>query len=101
MISGDLKTYKNIQISKSNFFTITILSLNSICSESKNEILHKLQKNLQEKKSYAARITTLLLFKRTEVKLILRKNNQIIEKLSHLRKNIELNDTTGKKKKED
>ena len=36
MISGDLKTYKCVKISKSNFFTITILSLYSICSESKN-----------------------------------------------------------------
>ena len=35
MNSGDLKTYKCVQISKSNFFTITILSLHSICSESK------------------------------------------------------------------
>ena len=32
--SGDLKTYKRVKISKSNFFTITILSLHSICSES-------------------------------------------------------------------
>ena len=37
MNSGDLKTYKCVKISKSNFFTITILFLHSICSESKKE----------------------------------------------------------------
>ena len=36
MNSGDLKRYKHIKISKSNFFTITIRSLNCICSKSKN-----------------------------------------------------------------
>ena len=35
MNSEDLITYKYIKISKSNFFTIAILSLHSICSESK------------------------------------------------------------------
>ena len=35
MNSGDLKMYKYVKISKSNFFTITLLSLHSICSESK------------------------------------------------------------------
>ena len=35
MNSRDLKMYKYVKISKSNFFMITILSLNSICSESK------------------------------------------------------------------
>ena len=35
MNSGDLKTYKSVKISKLIFFTITILSLHSICSESK------------------------------------------------------------------
>ena len=35
MNSGDLKRYKYVKISKSNFFTITILSLHSIHSESK------------------------------------------------------------------
>ena len=42
MNSGDLKTYKCVKISKSNFFTITILSLHSICSESKKRILKKI-----------------------------------------------------------
>ena len=37
MNSGDLKTYKYVKISKSNFFTITMLSLRSICSESNKE----------------------------------------------------------------
>ena len=36
MNSGDLKMYKYVKISKLNFFTITILSLHCICSESKN-----------------------------------------------------------------
>ena len=35
MNSGDLKTYKCVKIWKSNVLTITILSLHSICSESK------------------------------------------------------------------
>ena len=37
MNSGDLKTYKYFKISKLNFFSITILSLHSICSESNNQ----------------------------------------------------------------
>ena len=36
MNSGDFKMHKYIKISKSIFFTITILSLHSICSESNN-----------------------------------------------------------------
>ena len=35
MNSGDIKMYKYVKISKSNFFTITILSIHSTCSESK------------------------------------------------------------------
>ena len=38
MNSGDLKTYKYEKISKSNFFTTSILSLHSICSESNNKV---------------------------------------------------------------
>ena len=40
MNSGDLKTYKCVKISKSNFFTIAMLSLHSMCSESKNQELN-------------------------------------------------------------
>ena len=36
MSSGDLETYICVKISKSIFFAIAILSLHSICSESKN-----------------------------------------------------------------
>ena len=36
MNSGNLKTYKYVKITKSVFSTITILSLHSIYSESKN-----------------------------------------------------------------
>ena len=36
MNSGDLKTYKYVKISKSNFFTITILFPHNVCSETKN-----------------------------------------------------------------
>ena len=47
MNSGDLKTYKYVKISKSNFFTITMLSLHSICSESKKTsfwiVMHRLR----------------------------------------------------------
>ena len=42
MNSGDLKTVNCVEISKSNFFRITTLSLHSICSESKK----KYQKHL-------------------------------------------------------
>ena len=34
--------YKYVKISKTNFFTITILSLHSICSESKNYVLSQI-----------------------------------------------------------
>ena len=37
MNSGGLKTYKCVKISKSKFFTITIISLHSICKESKKK----------------------------------------------------------------
>ena len=37
MDSGDPKTYKCVKISKSNFFTSTILSLHSLCSEYKKQ----------------------------------------------------------------
>ena len=47
MNSGELKTYKYVKISKSNFFMITILSLHSICSESKKLFQHVL--NLKTK----------------------------------------------------
>ena len=47
MNSGDHKTYKYVKISKSNFFAITILSLHSICLESKNTTKHFLS---QQKK---------------------------------------------------
>ena len=50
MNSGDLKTYKSIKISKSNFFTITILSLHSICSESKKQLSR--EQNSTEKSDY-------------------------------------------------
>ena len=43
MNSGDLKTYKYVKITKSNFFTITILSLHSIYSESKKRMVSILQ----------------------------------------------------------
>ena len=33
MNSGDLKTYKYVKVSKSDFFTTTILFLHNICSE--------------------------------------------------------------------
>ena len=39
MNSIDLKTYKFVKISKSNFFTITVLSIHNLCSESKNKYL--------------------------------------------------------------
>ena len=42
MNSRDLKTSKYVKISKSNFFAITILSLHSICSESKKGKLTRL-----------------------------------------------------------
>ena len=37
MNSGDLEPYKNIKISKSDFFLITILSLHTICPENEKE----------------------------------------------------------------
>ena len=43
MNSGDLNTYKHVKISKSNIFTITMLSLHSICSESKKQFKHLFQ----------------------------------------------------------
>ena len=44
MNSGDQKTYKYVKISRSNFFMITILSLRSICSESKKAVSEMNQK---------------------------------------------------------
>ena len=41
MHSGDLKTYKCVKISKSDFFTIRILSSDSTCSESKKGEMQK------------------------------------------------------------
>ena len=43
MNSGDLKTYKYVKISKLNFFTITMLSLHIMRSESKKYVRIKVK----------------------------------------------------------
>ena len=48
MNSGDLKTYKYVKILELNFFTITILSLHLMRSESQ-----KIKKNQERNKNYA------------------------------------------------
>ena len=54
MNSGNLKTYKYVKISKSNFFVITILSLQSICSESnKNKKIQTADYEQINKESFA------------------------------------------------
>ena len=50
MHAGDLKTYQYVKISKSNIFTITILSLHRICSESNKKSTHC--KNYQYKNTF-------------------------------------------------
>ena len=46
MDSGDRKTYKYVKLSKSNFFTITVLSSHSICSECKKGERERKEKTL-------------------------------------------------------
>ena len=61
MNSGNLKTYKYVKVSKSNFFTITIFSY-SICSKSKNEKIVQHLNNLDDIMSKIKTITKGLIY---------------------------------------
>ena len=65
MNSGDLKTYEYVKISKSNFFTITILPLHTICSESKKEAKENEDGILNEYSAILLNVVKKIYFKAT------------------------------------